>query len=162
MVRETSKKKAAAGKKAAYAAARGRGVSKVNAVKKAGYRPKSRRAAHAIAARIEKSLTDRQGLEEALAASGITLSLTARVLKRGLTSRSPDRQIASLKALTKILRWDRDDGARPPGEDIPFNAEELIELRRRILDLPGQSAQSGAADGGPAVDRAAAGPPTGG
>jgi len=133
-------------KRRRFLAARARGKTRAAALKKAGYRPGSARAAAAQAGRIANTLRDRGELEAALLAEGLTLSDVARRLKRELNKKGSDKA-ALLRLLSSWMGWsarDHDDETAPGGiETMPL--DELLTFRAQLVG----TAQVGGGGAGP-------------
>lgn len=95
-----------------YAQQRMKGVSRRRALKKAGYRPKSKASARSLAYKIEQRLVDFRGaLQQQLLAVGVTPELLARRLRMGVDKPGE----VGLKAVDRVLRiWDMSEAPTLP------------------------------------------------
>jgi hypothetical protein len=109
--------KPAAAKWARYLAERARGVGRVNAVRHAGYDPRTRRSALSIANQIEKKLIASGVIERSLLDVGLTLQEAAQAVRRAIKSRNARTACQAVKLVGQWMGWNRHP--RQPGERAP-------------------------------------------
>ena len=118
----------------AYFRLRAKGVTPVNAVRRAGYRPGSKRAATAMAHRLDGRLRDLHLLDPALIDEGITMISLAKAIRRGLDSDNPRVALSTAKYLGMLLGYGREQAEEPAPAESYDTFETLEQLRRMVSE----------------------------
>lgn len=141
---KTARSETAAAKRTKYATLRVQGVGSVNAVRQAGYRPGSRRAARAQARKLDVAigLTGFEELEHALVGGGIDYDRVARAIKKAMDN--PRTALSAVALVGRWMGWERPRDPTPDRQES-LSFDDLLELRD-MLRQQAEEAQRSALD----------------
>lgn len=138
-------------KQVAYAVARAKGRTRRNALRDAGYQPANDANARALACQVERSLRDRNVLDDALRAEGLGPERFARGLRKLLDSDDTEALVAGLDRLSRVLGYEKPEpaAAATPFDALPF-AERLniAAVLASVQRIGGPVAGGGGLDAG--------------